>query len=246
MKRNQLLLILSAVGLAMLLMPLATMAMIPSSCGIFRHWAFLENLDDVKGEEAKGIRVSRFDLDVDGDGRAALFLSSPSAETQSQAYRVMHIYTPATDGKTYLYLGQLALAGFRHDAAASRLLGIEVDSSNGQQTLKAYSVSHRGLVVDPDAPMSSDPSALEKAKAAIANWTEKAQQQWWQADLAALHANVWQSTALTWVGEATGEQGELPNKLFNVKVSWDRSPGKSKAKSECKTMKGALGDSYTP
>lgn len=235
MKRKPFL--LSAFGLAILLVPVATMAMIPSSCGIFRHWAFLENLDEVKGEKAKGIQVSRFDLDVDGDGRVDLFLSSPSAKPQSKAYRVMHIYLPATDGKTYIYLGQLALAGFRHAAATSRLVGIEVDPSNGTSTLKAYSVSHRGLVVERNGPMSSDPSVLEEAKAAISKWSETSQKQWWQADLAALHANVWQSAALMWVGEATGEKDELRNGMFNVKVSWDRSPGKSKAKSECKTMK---------
>ncbi len=227
----------SAVGFVVLLTPFITMAMIPSSCGIFRHWAFLEGLHNAEAEVAKGIRVYRFDLDVDGDGRADLFLSSPSAHARDRNYRVMHIYSPTTDGKTYVYLGRLALTGFRHDASASRLVGIEVDPSNGAPALKAYAVSHRGLVVDPDVSVSSDPAVLEEAKAAIADWAERSQKQWWHAGFAALQRNVWHSAALTWTGEATGEKSELANGLFNVKVSRDRSPGKSKAKSECKSMK---------
>ncbi len=227
----------SVVVLAALLTPLATMAMIPSSCGIFRHWAFLENLDEVKGEAAEGIQVYRFDLDVDGGGHADLFLSSPSAGTDGKDYRVMHIYSPTGDGKTYVYLGRLALAGFRYDAVTSRLVGIEVDTANGTSTLKAYAVSHRGLAVDDSVAVASDPAALADAKDAIANWMEKSQQQWWRTDLAALQANVWESAVLKWTGEATGETSGLSNRLFNAKVARDRSPGKSKAKSECKTMK---------
>ncbi len=128
------------------------------------------------------------------------------------------------------------LAGFRHDAAASRLVGIEVDTSNGIRTLKAYGVSPNGLTVDGDVPKTSDQPALEAAQAAIASWSEASQTQWWQTDLASLQAKVWQGAAITWTGEASGEKNELSNALFNVKVSQDRSPGKSKAKSSC-TMK---------
>ncbi len=223
-------------ALAVLLTPLTTMAMIPSTCGIFRHWAFLEGLQDVEADKAKGIQVSRFDLDVNGDGHAELFLSSPSAKTREKDYRVMHIYSPAADGKSYVYLGQLALAGFWLDPAL-RLAGIEADASNGLPTLKVYAVSHKGLAVERNAPVASGAAALEAASVAIASWTEKSQKQWWQTDLAALQANVWESAALMWAGEATGEKSELSNGLFDVKVSRDRSPGKSKAKSECKTMK---------
>ncbi len=199
--------------------------------------AYLEELRNAEVEKAKNIEVYRFDLDVDGDGHDALFLSSPAAEAQGGDYRVMHIYSPTRDSKTYVYLGRLALAGFRHDAATARLVGVEVDEANGTSMLKAYSVSHRGLVVDPDISVSRDQVALEDAKRMIASWMEKAQKQWWRTDLAALQANVWKSAALTWTGEVTGEQNELSNGLFNVMVSRGRSPGKSKAKSECKTMK---------
>lgn len=224
------------VGLTILFAPLATMAMIPSACGVFRHWELLEGLKNVKGEKAKGIQVYRFDLDVDGDGHADLFLSSPAAKTQDGAHRVMHIYSPASGGESYVYLGQLALAGFRHAAAASRLVGIEVDASNGTRTVKSYTVSTKGLAADSDAPESSGQAALQAAKAAIASWTEKSQSQWWRADLAALQATVWEGADLTWTGEASGEKKALSNAVFNVQVSRDRSPGKSKAKSSC-TMK---------
>lgn len=225
---------LTVVGLAVLLMPLAAMAMIPSACGVFRHWVLLEGLKNVKGAEAKAIQVSRFDLDVDGDGHADLFLSSPSPSNKAQngAHRVMHIYSPASGGESYVYLGQLTLAGFRHDAAALRLVGIEVDALNEAQALKTCVISPDGLAVDGDTSASE----LEAAKAAIASWMEKSQQQWWQTDLASLQATVWEAAPLTWTGETSGAKNELPNAVFNVKVSKDHSPGKSKAKSSC-TMK---------
>ncbi len=100
---------LNIVGLIILLTPLATMAMLPSACGVFRHWVLLEGLKNVKGSQAKGIQVYRYDLDVDGDGHADLFLSSSAAKTQDGAHRVMHIYSPTAGAESYVYLGQLAL-----------------------------------------------------------------------------------------------------------------------------------------
>lgn len=228
--------LLMIIGMAVLLLPFTAMAMIPSACGIFRHWVLLEGLKNVERQEAKGIQVYRFDLDVDGDGRSDLFLSSPSATTQDQSHRVMHIYSPTPDGKSYVYLGKLALAGFRHDETTARLVGIEVDISNGNQTLKGYSVNAKGLAIDRDIPTSSDASALDKAKAEMVRWMQASQKQWWQIDLAALQANVWERASIKWTGEASGEQHELPNALFNAKVSRDHSPGKNRAKSSC-TMK---------
>lgn len=225
------------VVIAGLLMPLVAVAMIPSTCGVFRHWAFLELLDEVTGEQAKAIPVFRFDLDIDRDGQADLFLSSPAAKTREQGFRVMHIYSPTPGGNTYVYIGQLALAGFRQDAETSRLIGVEVDAESGASAVKAYLVSHQGLMHDTTVAVSSDSTVLETAKAAIARWLETSQQQWWQTDLAALQASVWESAPLLWKGETTGETRELANKLFNTKVERDRSPGKSKAKTECKTMK---------
>ncbi len=205
-----------------------------------RLWYFsalvlLEGLKNVERQEAKGIKCIALTR-CGRRRRSDLFLSSPSATTQDQSHRVMHIYSPTPDGKSYVYLGKLALAGFRHDETTARLVGIEVDISNGNQTLKGYSVNAKGLAIDRDIPTSSDASALDKAKAEMVRWMQASQKQWWQIDLAALQANVWERASIKWTGEASGEQHELPNALFNAKVSRDHSPGKNRAKSSC-TMK---------